>query len=82
MKLARILAIGAAVLVTASAFAQQAPAAATASKPMMDCSKRHDHGAEKGTPASKSDCANGPGQAASAAAKKPAHDHGKVHKQQ
>ncbi|WP_284617747.1 hypothetical protein [Aquabacterium humicola] len=85
MFFARLLAAGAVAIVAVSAFAQPAAPTPSASAPMMDCQKkaRHDHGAEKGTPTPKSSaCADMPGPAASAARKKPLHDHGKMHKQQ
>lgn len=63
-----------------------APAAAAAASMPMDCGsgmKRHDHGAERNAPSSKSmPCA--PESAASGAKTKakPVHDHGKFHKNQ
>lgn len=64
-----------------------APAAATAASMPMDCTsggmKRHDHGAERNVPSSKSmPCA--PRAAASGAKSKakPTHDHAKFHKNQ
>ena len=70
---------------TSMLMAQDKPAvpAAAASMP-MDCGnamKPHDHAAEKGVALAKAKPC-GPAKAASAAAAKPAHDHGKVHKQQ
>jgi hypothetical protein len=67
-------------LALGTAFAQtNKPATAASAPTAADC--RHDHGAEKGTAKSKSvNC--GPAQKATAAASKPMHDHGKVHKQQ
>lgn len=78
------------------ATAQTAPSTA-ASMPMAgaamprDCGKplaRHDHGAERGSPAPKAKtapCEQGagaakPAQAASAPSKRPKHDHGRFHK--
>ena len=79
-------------LIVSSATAQTAPAVpaapaapAAASMP-MDCNqmKRHDHGAERGTPTpAKADCAQlKPASAPNAKtkAKAKAHDHNKVHK--
>lgn len=75
-----------AVLATSCAFTQPSPSPAeVASKPMMDCHMmaKHDHGAEKGTAASKPMCGNGADVSASAPQKKvPAHDHGQIDKQQ
>lgn len=80
-----------AALSASPVFAQQHPDAASmpmdgASMP-HDCGKaikRHDHGAEKGTPTPGSmDCAHAATPAASAASgarKKPLHDHGTFHK--
>lgn len=93
MLFSRLLPIAALALFSVAAFSQETPvpvaAPAEAAPTMMpnDCTSqatRHDHGAERGTPAAKmAGCAMASPAASAATAKpkaKPAHDHGKVHK--
>lgn len=82
------------LLASATALAQDRPPAAASAAPAaskaMDCAggtmKRHDHGAERGTPSMASaPCAPSAASGASAPAKAKAkltHDHAKVHKNQ
>ena len=80
MKTSQVALTVAIALSIGTAFAQATkPAPAASGAAASDC--RHDHMAEKGMPASKSvKC--GPARPAEAAASKPLHQHGKVHKQQ
>ena len=94
MLFSRLLPIAVLALFSVAAIAQETPAPApapaeAAPTTMMpnDCTSqatRHDHGAERGTPAAKmAGCAMASPAASAATAKpkaKPAHDHGKVHK--
>jgi hypothetical protein len=70
-----------------ASFAQQAAAPADAASSAQECAKaRHDHGADRGTPSSKSGCKPLAKKAKVAKADKKTgvqgHDHGKVHKNQ
>lgn len=86
----KLLAISAAFLFGASAvLAQQAgtpPTGADKDKEIaaQECAKtqRHDHGAERGFPGSKSPCKPVKSAAAKPKAKVDGHDHGKIHKNQ
>ena len=93
MLFSRLLPIAALALFSVAAIAQEtpapvpAPAEAAPTTDANDCTSqatRHDHGAERGTPAAKmAGCAMASPAASAATAKpkaKPAHDHGKVHK--
>lgn len=82
-------AVALAIAIAASpAFAQQAqaPAPSQAASATKDCTKRHDHGAERQMPSSRKDCEPASKKDAGGSAKKQAttqgHDHGKVHKNQ
>jgi hypothetical protein len=67
------------VAVTAPFAQTSTPAPAASAATMRDCEKaRHDHGAEKGTPTSKS--ARCAAEDAKGKTGKPVHDHNKVHK--
>jgi hypothetical protein len=89
----RLLPIAVLALSSVAAIAQEAPppapAQAEVTPTMMpnDCASqatRHDHGAERGTPAARmAGCAMASPAASAGTAKpkaKPGHDHGKVHK--
>ena len=84
----RLFTISAALLFGASAvLAQQTgnpPAGAEKDSAPQECAKtqRHDHGAERGFPGSKSPCKPVKSAAAKPKAKVDGHDHGKMHKNQ
>lgn len=73
-----------------ASFAQQAAAPTDAASSAQECAKaRHDHGADRGTPSSKSGCKPLAKKAKIAKADQTdkktgvqGHDHGKVHKNQ
>lgn len=84
----RLITVSAALLFGASAvFAQQTgtpPASAEKDSVAQECAKaqRHDHGADRGFPTSKSACKTMKTAAAKPKAKVDGHDHGKMHKNQ
>jgi hypothetical protein len=84
----RLITVSAALLFGASAvLAQQTegpPAGAEKGGVAQECARiqRHDHGAERGFPGSRSPCKPLKSAAAKPKAKVDGHDHGKVHKNQ
>lgn len=84
----RLITISAALVLGASAvLAQQTgnpPASAEKDSVAQDCARiqRHDHGAERGFPGSRSPCKPMKSAAAKPKAKVDGHDHGKIHKNQ
>jgi hypothetical protein len=85
----RLIPVAFAVIFSAAALAQEAPAPVTDAKPTAaaamphDCTKqmaRHDHGAEKGTPTPKMAGCAMEKPAVSPVKGKAGHDHAKFHK--